>query len=184
MDIDFNTLEDLSPEKIAESLFTSEPKAPCSCSLVTEEDATHDVTWWFEILVIILLEGLNILTGDLSTADLDNLTSDHITLLNPWFKSIGFKIKVNSYDKNDEDDKHFYSNYYCRVILRDKLQETFFIMKNVNKNYHFVLNGSCLEENRKKTSINDLYMIFQTDKQVFKIYFEFHYPENNPDKMF
>lgn len=183
MDIDLNELEDFSPEQIAEKLFTSEPKPPCSCSLVTEEEATLDLTWWFEILVIILLEGLNILTGNLSDANLDNLTTEHITLLNPWFQSLGFKIKVKSYDKTDEDDKQFYSKYYCRVILRDKLQETFFIMKNVSKNYHFVLNGSCLEENRQKTSISDLYMIFQNNVNVFKINFEFHYPDIKPEKI-
>lgn len=173
METKLNSLQNLSPEDIAQNLFTNEPKEPCSCSIVTEEEASSDLTWWFEILVIILLEGLNIF-ADLSAINVDDITVEHIENLNPWFKSIGFKLKVDSYDINDLYDKQFYGKYYCKVILRDKLHETFFIIKNIDKNYHFILNGTNLDENRAKKIFNELYLIFQNNKLTFKISFDFY----------
>ena len=161
MEIEFNQDEliDFSPESLAETLFTNEPKPSCSCQIVTEKNAASDLTHIFEILIIILMEGLSILCGGLTNVNDDDLTNEHLILLNPWFMSLGFKINVQNYEKN-KTSKDEYSKYYCRIIIRNKLQQTFFIMKKLKTDYHFILNGKNLEENKKKTNIKELYTVF------------------------
>lgn len=171
--IDSKDIEEYTPEGIAHNIFTKEPQSPCSCQLVSEESGM-DTTYLFEILLIILMEGLELFTGDLSKANLDGLTLDHITSLNPWFKSLGFNIKVSVYDIGDTVS---YNKQYCKIMVKDKLQEMFFKMKNIDKNYHFLLNGDNLEENKQKSNVKDLHSICIFKDQVFKIGFEFYYPE-------
>lgn len=177
--INQDNLEELSPENIASLLFTKEPKDPCSIQIISEQQY-NDVTFIFEILLIIMMEGLEILTGDLSKAQLNDLSQDHILSLNPWFESLGFTLKVNILTK-DEKDK--YSKYYCRIIIRDKLQEIFFEIKNLKKNYHFYLNGDHLVENRNQKNLNNLYCVFINSNLTFKIWFDFNYPSKPLNKI-
>ena len=96
-------LVDCSPEMIAHQLFTKEPKDPCSHQIIAY-DSGSDLTYIFEILITILLEGLNILTGGLTDADLSGFNQEHIIGLNPWFNSLGFKIIVTTKNEKDKDD--------------------------------------------------------------------------------
>ena len=172
LEVDINSLKDYTPEEIGKEIFTKEPMAPCSCQMISESQCT-DTTFIFEILLIILMEGLESLTGDLSKADLHLMTVDHLTMLNPWFQSLGFDINVDVYSKGDTGS---YEDYYCKIITRDKLYDIVFETKHINKNYHFFLNGDCLEENRKKSNLNDLHAVFINNDQVYRIEFKFHYP--------
>ncbi|QKF93964.1 hypothetical protein QKU48_gp0506 [Fadolivirus algeromassiliense] len=171
--INAEDVEEFTPEGIAYNIFTSEPKQPCSCQLVSDE-TTVDITYLFEILLIILMEGLELFTGDLSKANLNELTTNHISSLNPWFRSLGFNIKVTEYTTTDTD---LFNKQYCKIVVKDKLQEMFFKMKGIEKNYHFLLNGDNLEENKQKTNLKDLHTICIIKDKVFKISFEFYYPE-------
>jgi hypothetical protein len=172
VDVDIDNLEGQTPEEIAEALFTHEPKEENSCQLISEKEIV-DLPYIFEILTIILLEGLEILAGDLSTVNLNNLTCDHISSLNPWFWSLGFNINVAVYDNSAVE---MIKKRYCKILIRDKLQEVFFDMKNIKKNYHFLLNGDELEQNKHKSNLKDLYSVFITGDKYFKISFDFHYP--------
>lgn len=171
---------DMSPEEIALALFMDEPKEEGTYQILTD-DAECDPVLAFEILCTILLEAMDILTQGLTTVDLKKFDESFILQLNPWFKSMCFKIDVDVYDK--ELDKEFYKDYYCSVKIRTPLYETFFIMKNIDKNYHFLLNGNFLEENQNKTNINDLSLIFINDDKVYKITFDFHIPSTNMNKL-
>ena len=86
-----NDLNDFSPEMIAYELFTKDAKAPCSHQILAYQDG-GDLTYLFEILITVLLEGLNIFTGGLKDTDLNDFTKTHITSLNPWFQSIGLLL--------------------------------------------------------------------------------------------
>ena len=171
---------EFSPENIAQALFTQDPKPPCSHQILTYDEKTDnkkygDLTYIFEILITILMEGLDIFSGGLDKTDLNNFTEKHITNLNPWFNSIGFNINVETFTKDVKDIcKDQYDNYYCKIMVRTKLFETFFLMKNVSKNYHFLLNGKCIEENKNKQKINEISAVFcNIDDTIYKISFNF-----------
>ena len=66
-ELDINKLKGQSPEEIAHEIFTKEPMPECSCQIVAA-DSNTDIPTIFEILVIILMEGLETLSGDLSQA--------------------------------------------------------------------------------------------------------------------
>ena len=163
-----------TPEEIAEALFNQEPKDPCTCQMLANpsEACTSHL---FEILLIILVKGIEVLSGDLTNVDLNNMTSDHISNLEPWFKSLGFSIIVDEFE-NDEDDVEFYEGYYCRILIKDKINAIVFEQRKFENNYHFLLNGSCLQENESKTDLTDMFAIFKNNSKVFKIGFKFFIP--------
>lgn len=165
-----NELEDYTPEAIAHTLFSSDPKPPCSCQIISQEEAT-DLTYIFEILMTIFIEGLEILAGDLSKANLDNLTEEHVSALNPWFESLGFNINVNTHPRHLHEA---YKGYYCKIMIKDKQQEALFNFKNIDKNYHFFINGDYLEENKLKGNIEDLHAIFIVNDTVFRLNYDFY----------
>ena len=131
VDLNVNELIDYTPEGIANALFTQEPKPENSCQIIADQELAS-LTYIFEILTIILMEGLETLAGNLSSANLQNLSHEHISALNPWFWSLGFNINADIYDKNSVDAS-CYNKYYCKIIIRDKLQEILFEIKNINK---------------------------------------------------
>jgi len=179
-DIDTDTLNDLTPEEIAQVLFAQDPKDPFSYQIVAEKELA-DSLYIFEILMIILMEGLDILTGDLSKADLKYLTCEHLLAFNPWFHSLCFTMKsVEQYEL--KKDELIYKDYYCKVVPKDKLHEVFFTMKNIEKNYHFFLNGEILQKDNKDTELNELHSVLLVDNTVFKITFDFLTNNVDPQK--
>lgn len=171
MSTDLESLIGSSPEEIAQILFSRDPDPPNSCRILADQDSA-DVICIFEVLTIILMEGLEVITGDLSVAKLYMLTEDHLMAIDPWFNSIGFKfhnVQVFAF-KTDEAQ---YNGHYCKIVVRDALNKTFFEMKNIPTNYHFFLNGANLEENKLKTDLRDLHSIFLIGNTVFKISFDF-----------
>lgn len=179
IDLNIDELVDYTPEEIAHALFTHEPKPENSCQIIAEQELAN-MTYIFEILMIILMEGLEILTGNLSTANLVNLSCDHVMALNPWFLSLGFNINVNIYNKGT-DAINLYNKHYCKIIIKDKLQKILFgpllevEIKNINKNYHFFINGDDFEENKHKNELKNLHAILINDNVIFKISFDFNY---------
>ena len=156
-----------SPESIARLIFSSTAKEKCSCQLFSDNDI--NCIDLFEILLTIFMEGLEHFCTDLSKFNINDLTLDNLNYLNPWFESIGFTIKTYEYSINDKES---YDEHYCKILIRDKLYNVFFVMKSLNKNYHFLLNGDKLAYNKTKNNICDLYSIFVNNNIVFKIKFE------------
>lgn len=174
--VDIDSLANFSPEMIAHEIFTKDAKAPCTHQILAYQEGS-DMTYIYEILITILLEGLEIMTGGLKEIDLSGFNSSYITVLNPWFRSIGFNINVDTFESSDKES---YNGYYCRAVINDKLNETFFIMKNLeHKPYHFLLNGPNLQINKSKEYLKDIYGIFSTDDTVYKISFDFYIPTEN-----
>lgn len=163
-----NSLEDYTPEKIAQFIFLQEPLPSCSCQMISQEDTTQ-MCDTFEILTIILLEGMEMMSGGLNTFNFEALKTDHITALNPWFHSLGFDLKVELIGFSE---KHLYQEYYCKIVVRDSLQEIYFEMKNIPGNYTFYINGDHFETNKNKVSLNELYSILIRGNDVFKISFD------------
>ena len=168
---ELNELEGMSPKQIAEQIFNASVKEPCSHQLLAYEEG-GDTTFIFEILITILMEGINIFSGGLDSADLNNFSVEHITVLNPYFESFGFKINTTMHYIRDSSE---YEEYYCKVVLR-KLNKGFFIMKGIDEPYHFFINGTFLEKNRKKKRIDELYAVFINKDTVYRIAFDFITP--------
>ncbi|ARF09412.1 hypothetical protein Indivirus_1_35 [Indivirus ILV1] len=172
-EVNLDELDDFTPEAIADALFHQEPKDALSCRLVANPDEVDSI-YLFELLVTILMEGMDIIVGDLSKIDLSGLSIEHITSLNPWFHSLGFLVRVDLLDKND--DTTDYDEYYCKIILKTKLHEIIFEHNGIDKNYHFFINGSYLEDNEEKENLKELYAVFINNDDVFKISFDFYLP--------
>lgn len=158
----------ISPEELAEIIFNAEPKPVQSIGLFTDQ-SNSNLQDLFEMLVTVLMEGLETIVGDLSTADLSKLTTEHLEALNPWIQSLGFTLHSEQY--NFQTDQEQYKDYYCKTLVKDELYANYFNFKNLEKNYHFQLNGSVLEKIEEKNSIEEFHTALILDKIVFKIWF-------------
>ena len=105
----------MTPEMIAEKLF-GEPAKEKSKYGFMHEDESGEIEYIFEILLVICLEGLEILCGDLSSYDMSKFSKESIGYLNPWFQSLGFNAKCSEFDHNQEN-KLINSNNYCNIYI-------------------------------------------------------------------
>jgi len=161
-----NSISDKSPENIAEIIFNEDPKPENSIQL---ELNNTEFVFIFEILITILLEGFKIKYSDLKNINSNSFNENYILNFNPFFKSMGFNINVNKYEKKNRDD---YKNYYCKVVLRDNEWGGFFELKNINKDYHFFINPDYIYENNFN-KMNDVGCIFIFKENVYLIKFNF-----------
>ena len=161
-----------SPKELASYLLSSDPLPPNTIQLTSDQDDEEDACYVFQLLSNILMEAIGYLTNDFTNLNLNEFTPDTIYNLNPYFKSMGFTIVVKEYNKNDEE----YKDYYSRVILKNSEYETFFIMKNITTNFHFLLNGNGDYLNTNKTRpLDELALIFYVNDKVFHITYHVHY---------
>jgi hypothetical protein len=171
-DLHLNELESNTPEEVAMTIFNSNPKSPCSYQIIAEQQQS-DITYIFEILITILMEGFLILTGDIYDLDFNNLTDEHISSLNPWFKSLGFRVKSSIYTM---DEKELCDKYYCNILIKNKQTDVIFEAKKIYKPYHFMLNGYCLKEYKDQLELNKFYAVIKSSNIIHKISFDFYYP--------
>ena len=155
-----------TPEKIAESIFKGAPAPPNTYQILAQDDDA-DLYYVYELLITVLMEGFDILTGGLEHVNPDDVNSDHFIGLNQWFKSIGFDINIQGVPKGETEQ---YENYYCKVILRNSSYKFLFETKNMEKDYHFLTNAS---HQNNENVIKDIYGIFISNDTVYKIYFDF-----------
>jgi len=154
---------------LARTLFKTQPKPECSIDVSLYE---HDTVYVFQFLLNLLFEGLNMF-HDLSTIDLKRITADNITALNPWFKSIKFKIIVDTYTKEESD---MYNDYYCRIMLK-RNDAMFFKIKHIPENFHFIINGTNVNSFANLSDIsqlNKLKAICNINDVIFVISFKYH----------
>lgn len=152
------------PEMLARILFSKDPGPPCSNVLTLDGDSVIDI---FEVLITIYLEGiLSIMSvnknqGKSDDEILENLDIKTLLTPLPWFKSLGFDLKV---------EKGYKYGSYCRVILAcDKNDSQYFIDHSISKPYHFLVSRSF----KNVTKIDDVYAIFANKEEVYRISFSF-----------
>lgn len=165
--VDISQMEDFSPEGIAQFLFNQEPKSTGSCEIITENDGA-DLSYVFEILLTILLEGLEILSNGLDHVDLAEITPEHILGLNPWFYSLGFKIRIIEKEYKDQED---FQDYYCKVLTKH-FNAVWFQIKGIEKSYTFNLNGNFLELNKERKNLKELFAVFKNGSKAYLISFD------------
>lgn len=168
-------LDELTPENIADILFSKMPDDPLTKQLLIcqpdENDGCENPgTFVHEILVTILLEGLMKFNDNLNNIDLTNITEEHIQSLAPWFKSLRFNLLVSELDKNLNEDN--YKHFYCKIILKKMPEYTlYFTMKNIARGYTFFLNP-LYGSNYPVISINNIYSVMFLGNKVFKVQFK------------
>lgn len=170
-----NNLEGKSPEKIAEILFSNKPKAPCSHQILAYASNNEGLICIFEILVTILLEGINVLTshhGGIKGIDLQQFTVNHLTEMKPWFNSIGFDINVKTHSLSN---KNKWKHYFCDIIVNNGKGREILKNKNINKDYHFFINPANFIESKKKKNLKELSCVFVNDNDVYEISFDNFY---------
>lgn len=190
-------IEEYTPEKMAEILFSQLPKDPLSICLLpyTDNPPSDELAFNFEILLTIYMEGIidvyrlvemlgsntvierdtneNIYNRKINISDIN---CDVLEILKPWFLSFGYILNITEYDdyKGVLDDFNL-KNYYCKVILRDKPEDYgVFYHKKINRPYHFLMNGSYDNENIKDIKQLKALCFLPKNKKI----------ENSKDKLY
>jgi len=129
---------DKTPEEIANVLFTNDPPKKGSTYFScyeSESDSDLDVSTLFEIILTVVMEGLNIYYYGLDNVDYEDINPENILVVNRWMENIGVKVNCSEIKNSKEDE-------YCKIILKNncsKSQIDYFKMEN-GKSYHFLLN--------------------------------------------
>lgn len=155
-----------TPKTIAHQLFNQAPCDPLSKGLELNSPDTSP-QYAFEVLITILLEGLSILSNEFT--QIDKIQLAHIQSAIPYFLSMGLVLNVEEYHV---DEVELYNKQYCRILLNRGVDEGYFLMKNIDELYHFLINGTHYDENESKTNVNELHAIFIENDTVFKISFD------------
>ena len=69
-----------------------------------------DIYSAYEILITILMEGMNIFTDGLNTISSYDVENDHILAFDPWFYSLGINIKCETVDNNYNNERSAVQN--------------------------------------------------------------------------
>lgn len=173
---DTQNIKSLCPEDIADIIFSDLPKKENTYNLNLSNNCNENdpSTFIFEIIISILLEGMCILNEDIETYDLKKLKIDDIMSISPYIRSLGFDIKVTDYDNKNEYFKTYIDDFYCKIILKcDKQYSTYFIMKDINKEYTFFFNPKYGKNYPEGRQLKDIYAILVIDDMTYKISFDF-----------
>lgn len=171
-------LDGQSPEDIAEQVFTQPPQPEKTVQLYCEsaiKDGKIDAIDIFEIFLTMLMEGILIRYSPVTAETLKYFNEESLDKLRPWLRSMGFDIKVETYPvKCDDSVKKEFNKQYCKAILKcDPSWNAWFEMKNIEKNYHFILGNKSPIIKGKKGTMDNLYCIFINNNITYKIAFKF-----------
>lgn len=170
-------MQELTPEMIAQKLFSKSPEGPCSINLIPESgEGDDDLTSFnFEILITIYLEGFMYILDMISEGNADkinekyeNMNIDDLLFPNPWFNSFGYKINVEEIDdmsKYEEMRKKSYCKTVLSFTLADKIH---FMLNNIDKKYRFFLTPTY----QKTTNIKNIYTLLKKENKFYKISFD------------
>ncbi len=82
----------MDPKKLAETIFSGEPKDAKSYALRLDEDDTMDVIELFEYLLMVFNHGMKILFGDdEGKVDLTSVSNEDFEMVNKYYNSFYFK---------------------------------------------------------------------------------------------
>lgn len=169
----FDKLEDMTPETIAELLFSKIPDDPATNQLLIDipKNDENIGTYIYEILLTILMEGIMKFNNNLENTNLDDVQLIHIEALNPWFKSLKFELKVEELNKIEDSIEH-YKYYYSKIILKKMPEyEMLFEINHIDKNYTFFLNPLYIKESYPFINLNEIYSVIFLGNKIFKIKF-------------
>lgn len=160
----------LNPIEIANIIFLNEPKEECSIQLCDVED----IYMLFEILITILMEGLEKLNCFDEIDDINNdVLLDFTVRIRKWFNSFGFTVEINKKIKIVDVSDVQNDDYYCKIITKNGNYGQLFTIKNIEKNYSFLLN----QKHKIKNNIQNIHAIYVAPKYNLEIKFKHHIPK-------
>jgi len=165
--------EYLTPEKIADKIFSTTPTTIYGLNInqhinaLINDNKELNLVDLFEIIITIYMEGLCKFYNNLNI-DMSLINYDYMIKPYQWIKRLGYQLLI------DDENEELENPHYCKIILRnDPINTGFFLTRNTNKNYYFLINGS-FEEKADLTNIHleDIYAIFKTNIKIYKIHFK------------
>jgi hypothetical protein len=173
---DNQNINPISLEDLSLQIFSHDPQPPNSQQILIQqviEDPSNTIVDIFEIFMTLLVEGMLIVYQHPSWDQVKNFQEDHILNLKPWLQSLGFTIHVSSYDR--KLDLNLYKQYYCKIVLNcDPEWKTYFTIKHIQKEYHFVFGNESPYMKKTVMNLDTLYTIFICGNNVYKINFAYH----------
>lgn len=162
------------PEEIAHSIFSKNPIGKLTYQIIPNNGQEIDFYEAHRILITILFEGMDIFTDGLHQFTSDDIEMAHFLAMNPWFHDLGINLICTSVNKSDDN---MYANYYCKSIIKEQSYKFLFDKNNIEKNYHFMINNNFVNSKSSTNNIHDIYSIFISGNNVYKIAFELHYDQ-------
>lgn len=174
-EVPVQNISSLSPDDIADKIFSDLPQKECTYNLNLSGNTNNmDTPFIFEILISILLEGMAILHDDFENCDLKQINIDTIKSVSPYMRSLCFDLFVEEFNNKNEYVNHNIDDFYCKIILKcDKEYTTYFIMKDLEKDFTFFFNPKYGKNYPKDRELKNIYSILRVDDKTYKIYFNF-----------
>lgn len=117
--------------EVAEKIFLKEAQADCSIQLGLDEG---DFEYIFEVLLNMYLTGFITKHGEINK--LDTFEVDQLLSLRQYFKSFGFDMSVDCYDRKNTDieiPESLDKEHYCRIGMNDAENWIHFDKESINK---------------------------------------------------
>jgi len=176
-----DSAQEVTPEKLVEIIFSKPPQKPFSIGLLPQSlDEDHEsISGIFEVLVDIytnavidgkrlyeiLMTNKSIKKTTEDKIDVYNILKEHLEIPEKWFRSFGYTIEVSEYTTEEFDQLHsrkLIPHLYYKLLLRDNPNDSnYFVMKNINRPYHYVKNIDYIEA----VNISDMSMLIVRPKK-------------------
>jgi hypothetical protein len=195
-----------TPQTIAWKLYTDTLDQALSSVILgfSDKTETDPQSYMFELLLSIFCELLLIimfmdnveLKEELNIDNFENqlnINFDdfymelYLPIIETKFKVLSHIINIETYDRNDENEKDYLKliskGRYCRLILKQNYEDQNYFKNNENsEDYSFITN----ENYQKKNKLNDIFAILLLNDKMYKIYFDniTKIGENITQKMF
>lgn len=163
-----NNSKTYSQETIAALIVSDKKKSQCTL-IGTMPKNCYDIDI-FQYFLRIFLECILCDTNDFKNIDLKIIDKKLLDQYKPHMNVLGCILQMEEVEKENIEK---YNTYYCRIALK-KVEENYFIIKNISSSYHFFFRSSYTEEQENELKLQDLYAIFNTkNNTVIKISFSF-----------
>lgn len=155
----------LTAETISAIILSKKEHSPCTIAIQLPKG--HEEIDLFQYCLTLFLECICCYTDDFRNLDVKQINEKTLTMFAPHMNVAHIILKVKEY-KRDESEQ--FENYYCRIMLKS-IEEGYFLIKKIPKNYHFMTSYKYQSVNESSLKLADLYAIFYTPSHAYKISF-------------
>lgn len=168
-----------TPEELAQALFSKPPQAARSCQLLLDN---VDNEYVFELLLNILLEGVDVLYG--KESDITDVNDKIYFELKEYFQSLGFNLTLYTEERGEDVKTIFFTdlsndNYYCQVKKNDYPE--YFVQYTLRHNGHekykkkYRMSMNYRNNTIERKSLSNYHSVFFNDNKTKKFTVKFSY---------
>ncbi len=162
---DVKVIKVLTPETISAVLLSKQEQIPCTVNIGLNTN-TEELDL-FQYYLTILLECICCYTDDFRNINVKSIDEKILSSFKPYLHTVGIILNIKQHEKKDTDS---YSNYYCRVMLKN-IEEGYFLIKKIPKNYTFIISHAYVNVDESLLKLKDLYAIFHSGDKTYSILF-------------